>query len=382
MSAVPVSATAGVRQAARRLDQSGVRVFQLGAGEPQTPSPAEVVAAAGRAAADPRLHRYAPGQGIPDLRDAVADYRADLYGHALSPDAVLVTCGAKQAVFNTLLALVDPGDEVIVPTPCWVSYPTMAQLAGGVPVAVPTTAEEGFTPRVQQLEAARTPRTKVLVLNSPGNPTGAVYPADELRRIGRWALTHGIWVISDEVYGELLEKGSEPLSVVTAVPELSEQCAVVHGVSKTFAMTGWRVGWLIGPARLIKAATALQSHSTSHPTAVAQQAAAAALTDARDAAERMRADYQRRRQLVVERLSGVPGVTLAAPRGAFYAFPRFAPGGRPLDDEEFATRLLREHHVATVPGAAFGAPSHLRISCTADDDELLEGLDRLLRALP
>lgn len=379
-STVHISATAAVREAARAFQAGGGSIVNLSAGEPDFSTPAVVIEEARRASQDSRYHRYAPTAGLPELREAVASYRSATYLDAPNAQDVVITCGAKQAAFNSMLAILDPGDEVIIPSPCWVSYPAMVSLAGGRPVVVATQLESGFKITVDQLEAASTPRTRALVLVSPGNPTGAVYSPHELREIGKWAVARGIWVISDEIYGELVYDGLRPTSIIVEVPDLREQCVVIHGVSKSFAMTGWRVGWLIGPQRLVKAVTAIQSHSTSHTASVAQAAAVAALTLGYSALEGMRSAYELRRNQLVQAMSGCEQIELFKPQGAFYAFPRWVSpmGNADVDDVELAGQLLTRAGVATVPGSSFAAPSHLRLSFAASDADLAEGVRRIL----
>lgn len=374
-----LSPTAGMRQAAAQLGAAGHRILDLAAGEPDFATPDVVVEAAARAARDPALHRYAPTAGLPALREAVAHHRDKTYGHRTDPARIVVTCGAKQAVFNTLFALLDPGDEVLITAPHWSSYPAMIRMMGAVPVAVPTTAESGFKATVADLESARTPRTKAVVFVNPANPTGIVHTEDEMRQLGHWVAGAGLWVVSDEIYGQLVYGDTGSRSLPAVVPEVADQCVVVDGVSKTYAMTGWRVGWLTGPPAVVRAVMAIQSHSTSHPTAVAQHAAVTALTEAHEDAARMRDAFARRRVRVIESLADLKHLTLVEPRGAFYAFPRVEEPGTSsaVDTADLATRLLRERHVATMPGDAFAAPGHLRISYAAADSDIEEGISRL-----
>ncbi|HEX9530542.1 MAG TPA: pyridoxal phosphate-dependent aminotransferase, partial [Acidimicrobiales bacterium] len=301
---------------------------------------------------------------------------------------VLVTNGAKQAIEEAFATLLDPGDEVLLPAPYWTTYPETVRLAGGVPVVIPTAAATGFRVTVDQLSAVLTPRTKVLLFVSPSNPTGAVYPRDEVEAIGRWALEHGIWVVTDEIYEHLVYGSAVHYSMPVLVPELESQCIVVNGVAKTFAMTGWRVGWMIGPLDVIKAATNLQSHATSNVCNVAQRAALAALTGDLDAALAMRAAFDRRRQTMVAMLNEIPGVSCVEPEGAFYAFPSFeavlghtVAGRATRTTLELASTILDEARVAIVPGEAFGFPGYARLSYALGDDELVEGLSRMGKLL-
>jgi aspartate/methionine/tyrosine aminotransferase len=297
---------------------------------------------------------------------------------------VLVTNGAKHAVYNTFLTLLAEGDEVLLPAPYWTTYPEPIRLAGGVPVVLPTDITNGFRVTVDQLEAARTPRTKALLFVSPSNPTGAVYPPEEVEAIGRWALEHGVWVVTDEIYEHLVFGDHRFSSVAALVPDLADTCVVLNGVAKTYAMTGWRVGWMIGPADLIKAATNLQSHSTSNVANVSQRAALAAVAGDLDAVAQMRVAFDRRRQIIHKMLNDIPGVTCMEPQGAFYAFPdlrgalgRDIAGSTPTTTVELAEVMLDKANVAVVPGEAFGAPGYARLSFAVSDDDIVEGVGRI-----
>lgn len=386
IAAIAPSATLAVDAKAKALKAAGEPVIGFGAGEPDFPTPAHIVEAAAEACRVPANHRYTPTHGLPELREAIAAKTLRDSGVAVGPGQVLVTNGGKHAVYNALLTLVDEGDEVLLPAPYWTTYPEPVALAGGTTVAIPTTAADGFRVTVDQLEAARTPRTKALVFVSPSNPTGAVYPRDEIEAIGRWAVEHGIWVITDEIYEHLVYGEREHHSILALVPELADHCVILNGVAKTYAMTGWRVGWMIGPADVIAAATNLQSHSTSNVSNVAQRAALAAVSGSLEAVAEMRATFDRRRKVIWEMLSAVDGVYCPEPEGAFYAFPSFEgllgrniAGRRPATTLELADLALEEAKVAFVPGEAFGAPGYARFSFALGDDDLGEGIGRLAR---
>jgi aspartate aminotransferase len=386
IAGVAESATLAIDAKAKALVAAGEDVIGFGAGEPDFPTPPHIVAAAVAACSDPRNHRYTPAAGLPELRAAVAAKTARDSGFGVSPSQVLITNGGKQAVEQTFATLLDPGDEVLLLAPYWTTYPEVIRLAGGVPVVVPTTWEEGFKVPVDRLEAARTARTKVLLFVSPSNPTGAVYPSSEVEAIGRWAVDHGIWVVTDEIYEHLVYGGARFESMPVLVPELADTCVVINGVAKTYAMTGWRVGWMIGPPDVIGAAANLQSHATSNVCNVAQRAALAAVSgDLEDVAE-MRSVYDRRRQTIVAMLNDIPGVRCPEPHGAFYAFPSVEGLlGRPLGGQtastslELATLVLDRAQVAFVPGEAFGAPGYARFSYALGDQALTEGITRLAK---
>jgi aspartate/methionine/tyrosine aminotransferase len=388
IAAIEESATLAVDARAKALKAAGEDVISFGAGEPDFPTPDHIVAAAAEACADARNHRYTPAAGLPELREAVAAKTARDSGYRVEPSQVLVTNGAKQAVYNAFAALLDPGDEVLVPAPYWVTYPEAVRLAGGVPVPVPTDESTGFRVAVDVLEAACTPRTKVLLFVSPSNPTGAVYPPEQVEAVGRWAAERGLWVVTDEIY-EHLVYGDHPFSSMPAlVPALADRCVVVNGVAKTFAMTGWRVGWMIAPADLTAAAVNLQSHTTSNVANVSQRAALAALTGDMACVAAMRRAFDRRRRLMHGLLDAIPGVACPEPEGAFYAFPSLAGAlGRDLRGRTAATTLelaeivLDEAKVAIVPGEAFGAPGYARLSYALGDDQLEEGVTRLAKLL-
>jgi aspartate aminotransferase len=359
-------------------------VVSYAAGEPDFDTPQHVVEAAERAARDPRNHHYTAAAGLPDLREAIAAKTLRDSGLEVSPAQVIVTNGGKHAVFQTVQTLVDAGDEVIIPAPFWVTYPEVVKLAGGVPVEVFAGADQEYKVTVEQLEAARTPRTKLLVFVSPSNPTGAVYTEDETRAIGEWALEHGIWVMTDEIYQNLVYDGVRAISIVEAVPELAEQTVLVNGVAKTYAMTGWRVGWMIGPAAAIKGANDLQSHLSSNVNNVAQRAAIAALTGPAEPIETMRQAFDRRRTAIVSGLNDIPGFRTPTPQGAFYVYPdvtallgREWAGTTPTTTLELADLLLERLEVAVVPGEAFGPSGYLRLSYALGDEQLAEGVSRL-----
>ena len=358
----------------------------FGAGEPDFATPEHIVAAAEAACRDPRSHKYSPTAGLPELREAlVAKTRRDS-GLEVAPAQILVTNGGKQAIANSFAVLCDPGDEVLVLAPYWTTYPEVIALAGGVPVVITTDVASGFRATIDQLEAARTPRTKVLLFVSPSNPTGAVYPRDEIEAIGRWAVDQGLWVLTDEIYEHLVYGGAEHHSMPVLVPELAERCVVVNGVAKTYAMTGWRVGWMIGPPDVVTAATNLQSHETSNVANVSQRAALAAVSGDLSAAAAMRDAFDRRRLIIHAMLNEIEGITCILPEGAFYAFPsvegllgRDIRGHRATTSAELAELAIDEAKVAVVPGEAFGAPGYFRMSYALGDDDLVEGVSRLAK---
>jgi aspartate aminotransferase len=378
------SATLAVDAKAKALKAAGRPVIGFGAGEPDFPTPQPIVEAAIAACADPRNHRYTPAAGLPELRAAVAEKTARDSGFQVQPGQVLITNGGKQAVYQAFAALLDPGDEVLLPAPYWTTYPEAITLAGGTPVPVVADESAGYQVSVDQLEAARSPRTKVLLFCSPSNPTGAVYPPSEVEAIGRWAAERGIWVVTDEIYEHLVYDGARHVSMPVAVPELAQRCVVLNGVAKTYAMTGWRVGWMIGPNDVIKAAANLQSHLSSNVCNVAQRAALAAVSGPLDAVLEMRAAFDRRRRTIVSMLSSIPGVQCPVPQGAFYAYPsvrgllgRELRGVRPASSVELAALVLEHAEVAVVPGEAFGTPGYFRLSYALGDDDLVTGVRRL-----
>jgi len=382
------SATLAITSKAKAMRAEGIDVIGFGAGEPDFPTPPHIVEAAEAACRLPRNHKYSPTFGLPELREAVAAKTGRDSGYEVTPSQVLITNGGKHAVFNTMATLLDPGDEVLLPAPYWVTYPEAIALAGGVPVYIPTDETTGFRATVEQLEAAKTPRTKALLFVSPSNPTGAVYPPEEVAAVGQWAAANDVWVITDEIYEHLVYGDSQLTSMPALVPEIADRCVVVNGVAKTYAMTGWRVGWMIGPNDVIKAATNLQSHATSNVCNVAQAAALAAVSGSLETAHQMRAAFDRRRQTMTQLLGEIPGVTLIEPQGAFYAFPSFKGAlGRPLAGRTpestmaLAELVLDEARVAFVPGEAFGAPGYGRFSYALSDDDLVKGINRLAHLL-
>ncbi len=388
IGAIAESATLAVDAKAKALKAAGRPVIGFGAGEPDFPTPSYIVDAAIKACSEPAMHRYTPAAGLPALREAIATKTARDSGFTCDASQVLVTNGGKQALYNAFATLLDPGDEVILQAPYWTTYPESIQLAGGVPVVVMTDETSGYLASVEQLEAARTERTKVLVFVSPSNPTGAVYPPALVKAIGEWAVEHGIWVVTDEIYEHLIYGDAEFSSMPTLVPELANQCVIVNGVAKTYAMTGWRVGWMIGPNDVIKAATNLQSHATSNVANVSQAAAIAAVSGDLSAVDDMKIAFDRRRQLIVAMLNDIPGVTCPEPFGAFYVYPSIKEllgkdiaGHVAQTSQELSALLLDEVEVAVVPGEAFGTPGFLRLSYALSDNDLTEGVSRMAKFL-
>jgi aspartate/methionine/tyrosine aminotransferase len=384
VAAIAPSATLAVDAKAKELKAAGEPVIGFGAGEPDFPTPEHIVDAAVAACRDPKNHRYTPAGGLPELKAAIAAKTLRDSAYEVQPAQVLVTNGGKHAVYNTMLTLLDPGDEVLLPAPYWTTYPEPIRLVGAEPVVIATDEVTGFRVTVEQLEAARTPKTKALVFVSPSNPTGAVYPPDEVKAIGEWAAEHGVWVITDEIYEHLTYNGHDFSSIATLVPELRDRCVVLNGVAKTYAMTGWRVGWMIGPVDLIKAATNLQSHQTSNVANVSQRAALAAVAGDLTAVAEMRDAFARRGELMCKLLNGIDGVTALEPQGAFYAFPNFTGalgrtynGVRPTTTLELCAVMLEQAKVAIVPGEAFDAPGYARLSFALGDDDLGEGVQRV-----
>ena len=385
-AAVSPSATLAVDAKAKALRAAGEHVVGFGAGEPDFATPDHIVEAAVAACRQSVNHRYTPTAGLPELREAIAVKTKRDSGYEVAASQVLVTNGGKQAVSNAFAVLCDPGDEVLVPAPYWTTYPEAISLAGGVPVAVATDESTGFRVSVDQLAAAVTPRTKILLFVSPSNPTGAVYPRAEVEEIGRWAAEQGLFVVTDEIYEHLVYGNAEHHSMPVVVPQLAERCIVVNGVAKTYAMTGWRVGWMIGPTDAVVAATNIQSHETSNVANVSQRAALAAVSGDLSAVAEMRTAFDRRRRTIHGMLNEIEGVDCIEPEGAFYAFPSVAGllgrplrGGRPTTSAELAEICITEAKVAVVPGEAFGAPGYFRMSYALSDDDLAEGVSRLAR---
>jgi aspartate/methionine/tyrosine aminotransferase len=384
IGAIAESATLKVDAKAKALKAEGRPVIGFGAGEPDFPTPAYIVEAAVEACRDPKNHRYTPAGGLPELKQAIAAKTRRDSGLEVEPAQVVVTNGGKQAIYEAFATMLDPGDEVIVPAPYWTTYPEAIQLAGGVAVPVFADETQEYKVTVDQLEDARTERTKVLLFVSPSNPTGAVYTADEIRAIGQWVEDHGLWVLTDEIYEHLVYDGVETGSMPVLCPALADHTVVVNGVAKTYAMTGWRVGWLIAPRDLAAAASNLQSHATSNVSNVSQRAALAAVSGDLSAAAEMKAAFDRRRRTIVSMLSEIDGITCPMPEGAFYAYPsvqgllgRDYDGRLITSSADLAEYILEQAEVAVVPGEAFGSPGYLRLSYALGDDDLVEGITRL-----
>jgi aspartate aminotransferase len=388
IGAINESATLAVDAKAKALRAEGRPVIGFGAGQPDFPTPQYIAEAAAKACLDPKNHKYTATNGLPELREAIAAKTARDSGYQVQPDQVIVTNGGKHAVYQTFATLLDPGDEVLLPAPYWTTYPESIALAGGVPVPVMTDERTGYLVSVADLEAARTERTKVLLFVSPSNPTGAVYPPGLVAEIGRWAAANGLWVVTDEIYEHLVYGDARFVSMPVAAPETADRCVVLNGVAKTYAMTGWRVGWMIGPADVIKAATSFQSHATSNVSNVAQAAALAAVSGDLSAVEVMRTAFDRRRQLMTALLNEIPGVVCPLPEGAFYCYPsvkgvlgKEIAGRRPQTSAELAELVLDEADVAVVPGEAFGTDGYFRMSCALGDADLEEGVSRMAKLL-
>ncbi|MGO4105924.1 pyridoxal phosphate-dependent aminotransferase [Leifsonia sp. YAF41] len=386
VGSIAESATLKVDGKAKALQAAGRPVISFAAGEPDFPTPQHIIDAALAAVVDPKNHRYTPAAGLPELREAIAAKTLRDSGLEVSPSQVVVTNGGKQAVYQAFATLLDPGDEVLVPTPYWTTYPEAIKLAGGVQVDVFAGSDQNYLVTVEQLEAARTPRSKVLLFVSPSNPTGSVYSPEQTKAIGEWAEEHGLWVISDEIYQNLTYDGVRAVSIVEAVPALADRTILVNGVAKTYAMTGWRLGWMVGPADAIKAASNLQSHLSSNVSNISQRAAIAALNGPQDAALAMRDAFDRRRKLIVGELNKIPGMITPTPQGAFYVYPdvsgllgRTWGGVTPTTSLELADLILDQAEVAAVPGEAFGPSGYLRFSYALGDAPLLEGIQRLQR---
>ncbi|HEX5561369.1 MAG TPA: pyridoxal phosphate-dependent aminotransferase [Nocardioidaceae bacterium] len=382
------SATLAVDAKAKALKAAGRPVIGFGAGEPDFPTPGYIVEAAVEACRDPRNHRYTPAGGLPELKAAIAEKTRRDSGLEVPASQVLVTNGGKQAIYEAFATILDPGDEVLLPAPYWTTYPEAIRLAGGVPVEVLADETQGYKVSVEQLEAARTDRTKVLLFNSPSNPTGAVYSRAEVEAVGRWLAESQLWVLTDEIYEHLVYDGLETASLPVAVPELADRCLVVNGVAKTYAMTGWRVGWMIAAPDVVKAATNLQSHATSNVSNVSQRAALAAVAGDLAAVEEMKAAFDRRRRTIVAMLNEIDGVVCPEPQGAFYAYPsvkgllgRTVDGVTATTSAQLAELVLEKAEVAAVPGEAFGSPGYLRFSYALGDEDLVEGITRLQKLL-
>ena len=382
LSRLQGSATLAISARARELRAEGRDVISFGAGEPDFATPEHIVAEAARAAHDPANHHYTANAGLAPLREAIAEYTATYSGVEVDASEVIVTNGAKQAVFQAFAALIDPGDEVLMPAPHWVTYPSGIELAGGIPVSVPTDLDSGFKVSVEDLEAARTERTKLLVFVSPSNPTGAVYTAEEARAIGEWASANDVWVMTDEIYQRLVYHTDVAPSIVDVTPRF-ENWIIINGVAKSFAMTGWRVGWMIGPKDIVDAAARHQSHATSNVANVGQHAALAALTGSQDTVEEMRQAFDGRRKLMYSLLTEIEGFRCIEPEGAFYAFPNVteAMGDDYASSVDLATAIIERANVALVPGESFGAPGHLRLSYALGEEDIRRGVDRIAELL-
>ena len=388
IAAIAESATLAVDGKAKALKAAGRPVIGFGAGEPDFPTPDYIVNAAIDAAKLPANHRYTPTPGLPELRDAIVKKTKRDSNYEITAEQVLVTNGGKQSVYQSFASVLDPGDEVLLPSPYWTTYPECIKLAGGIPVEVFADESQNYLVSVAQLEKALTSKTKVLLFCSPSNPTGSVYSPQQVKEIGQWAHRKGLWVITDEIYEHLLYDGAIAPSICVAVPELADRTIIINGVAKTYAMTGWRVGWMIGPKDLIKAATNLQSHLSSNVSNVSQRAAIAALTGDLSAVHKMGEAFDRRRKLIVKLLNEIPGVSCPTPTGAFYVYPsvknilgKEIRGKRPKTSAELATLILDEVEVAAVPGEAFGPSGYLRFSYALGDEDIVEGIGRVKKLL-
>ena len=388
IAAIAESATLAVDSKAKALKAAGKPVIGFGAGEPDFPTPEYIVNAAIEATKNPANHRYTPTPGLPDLREAIVNKTKRDSNYEITVDQVLVTNGGKQSVYQSFASILDPGDEVILPSPFWTTYPECIKLAGGVSVEVFADESQNYLVSVAQLEKALTPKTKVLLFCSPSNPTGSVYSPEQVKEIGQWALKNNLWVVTDEIYEHLLYDGATAPSICVAVPELADRTIIINGVAKTYAMTGWRVGWMIGPKDVIKAATNLQSHLSSNVSNVSQRAAIAALNGDLSAVHKMGEAFDRRRKLIVKLLNEIPGVTCPTPTGAFYVYPSVKEvlgkeirGKRPKTSAELATLILEEAEVAAVPGEAFGPSGYLRFSYALGDEDIIEGIARVKKLL-
>ena len=388
IAAIAESATLAVDSKAKALKAAGRPVIGFGAGEPDFPTPDYIVNAAIEAAKIPANHRYTPTPGLPELREAIVKKTKRDSNYEITADQVLVTNGGKQAVYQSFASILDPGDEVLLPSPYWTTYPECIKLAGGISVEVFADETQNYLVSVEQLEKALTPKTKVLLFCSPSNPTGSVYSADQVKAIGQWAYNKGLWVITDEIYEHLLYEGATAPSICVLVPELADRTIILNGVAKTYAMTGWRVGWMIGPKDVIKAATNLQSHLSSNVSNVSQRAAIAALSGDLSAVHKMGEAFDRRRKLIVKLLNEIPGVSCPTPTGAFYVYPsvkgvlgKAIRGKRPMTSAELATLILEEVEVAAVPGEAFGPSGYLRFSYALGDEDIVEGIGRVNKLL-
>ena len=388
IAAIAESATLAVDGKAKALKAAGRPVIGFGAGEPDFPTPAYIVEAAAAATQVVANHRYTPTPGLPDLRQAIVDKTKRDSNYDITVDQVLVTNGGKQAVYQAFATILDPGDEVILPSPFWTTYPEAIKLAGGKAVEVFADETQNYLVTVDQLEAARTGKTKALLFCSPSNPTGSVYTPEQVKAIGEWALKHGVWIIADEIYEHLLYDGATAPSMPVVVPDLADTTIILNGVAKTYAMTGWRVGWMIGPKDVIKAATNLQSHLTSNVSNVSQRAAIAALTGNLDAVHEMGVAFDRRRKLIVSLLNEIPGFECPTPQGAFYVYPsvkgalgKSIRGKVANTSAELATIILDEVEVAAVPGEAFGPSGYLRFSYATSDEDIVEGIGRIKKLL-
>ena len=388
IAAIAESATLAVDAKAKALKAAGRPVIVFGAGEPDFPTPGHIVEAAQRACTEPKFHKYTPAAGLPELRQAIASKTARDSGYEVTACQVLVTNGGKQAVYQTFATLLDPGDEVLLPAPYWTTYPEAIALAGGVTTIVPTDETTGYLASVDDLERARTDRTKVLLFVSPSNPTGAVYPPELVKEIGQWAYENNLWVVTDEIYEHLVYGDARFSSIPVQTPQISDMTVVLNGCAKTYAMTGWRVGWMIGPQDVIKAASNLQSHATSNVCNVAQAAALAAVSGDLTAVAQMRDAFDRRRQTMTRMLNEIPGVLCPEPQGAFYCYPSVKGllgkeiAGRTIrSSSELAALILDEAEVAVVPGEAFGTPGYFRLSCALGDADLEEGITRMAKLL-
>ena len=388
IAAITESATLAVDAKAKALKAAGRPVIGFGAGEPDFPTPDYIVEAAAAAAFVTSNHRYTPTPGLPELREAIVVKTMRDSNYQITSDQVLVTNGGKQAVYQAFATIINEGDEVLLPAPYWTTYPECIKLAGGIAIEVFADETQNYLVTVDQLEAARTNKTKAILFCSPSNPTGAVYSPAQVKAIGEWAVAHNIWVISDEIYEHLLYDGATAPSIPVLVPALANTSIILNGVAKTYAMTGWRVGWMIGPKDVIKAATNLQSHLTSNVSNLSQRAAIAALSGNLEAVDTMRAAFDRRRRLIVGLLNEIPGFNCPTPSGAFYVYPsvkgvlgKTIRGKTPHTSAELATILLEEVEVAAVPGEAFGPSGYLRFSYATSDADIVEGIGRIKKLL-